>query len=220
MTQTQIQRGLFITMEGGEGVGKSTNIRFVAEQLRARGIRLLQTREPGGTPLAEEIRQLLLNPRTETVAPTAELLMVFAARAQHLAEVIEPALARGEWVLCDRFTDATYAYQGGGRQLSQAVIAQLEQLVHGHLQPDLTLLLDVSVEVGMARASQRGELDRFEQEKTEFFQRVRNSYMARAKADPKRFAVIDAGQALPDVQRDLALALTTLQQPNEQDSQR
>jgi dTMP kinase len=216
VTQKQNQRGLFITMEGGEGVGKSTNIQFVAEQLRARGIRLLQTREPGGTPLAEEIRQLLLNPRSEAVAPTAELLMVFAARAQHLAEVIEPALQRGEWVLCDRFTDATYAYQGGGRQLSQATIAQLEQLVHGHLQPDLTLLLDVSVDVGMARASQRGDLDRFEQEQTEFFQRVRDSYLARANANPQRFCVIDAGQSLADVQRDLAAALNDLLQRHAQ----
>jgi dTMP kinase len=203
-------RGRFITMEGGEGVGKSTNMQFVADQLRGRGIHLLQTREPGGTPLAEEIRQLLLNPRSEKVAPAAELLMVFAARAQHLAEVIEPALQRGEWVLCDRFTDATYAYQGGGRQLPQSIIAQLEQLVHGHLQPDLTLLLDVSVDVGMARASLRGELDRFEQEQKEFFHRVRQAYLDRASAAPGRFAVIDAGQSLDAVQNDLADALSPL----------
>jgi dTMP kinase len=209
-TVSKTKRGLFITMEGGEGVGKSTNIQFVADQLRQRGIRLLQTREPGGTPLAEEVRQLLLSPRSETVAPAAELLLVFAARAQHLAEVIEPALQRGEWVLCDRFTDATYAYQGGGRKLPQKIIAQLEQLVHGHLQPDLTLLLDVSVDIGMARANQRGELDRFEQEQTEFFQRVRDSYLARAAEDTKRFCIIDASQTLADVQIDLAKALNNL----------
>lgn len=206
----QAKRGLFITMEGGEGVGKTTNIQFVAEQLRSRGITFVQTREPGGTPLAEDIRQMLLSPRTEKVAPAAELLLVFAARAQHLAEVIEPALQRGEWVLCDRFTDATYAYQGGGRQLSQTMISQLEQLVHGHLQPDLTLLLDVSVDIGLARASQRGELDRFEQEKQEFFQRVRQAYLDRAKLAPQRFCVIDASQSLDAVQKDLANAISHL----------
>lgn len=206
----QTKRGLFITMEGGEGVGKTTNIQFVADQLRSHGIPFVQTREPGGTPLAEDIRQMLLSPRTENVAPATELLLVFAARAQHLAEVIEPALQRGEWVLCDRFTDATYAYQGGGRQLPQTIISQLEQLVHGHLQPDLTLLLDVSVDIGLARASQRGELDRFEQEKQEFFQRVRQAYIDRAESASQRFRVIDASQSLDAVQKDLANAISHL----------
>ena len=152
------ERGVFITIEGGEGVGKSTNIATLESWLQAEGIGYCMTREPGGTPLAEDIRALLLANRSETLVPTTELLMMFAARAQHIQAVIEPALAAGKWVICDRFTDATYAYQGGGRGMPVAMIGQLEQLVQGDLRPDLTLLLDAPVAVGMARAGDRGEL--------------------------------------------------------------
>jgi dTMP kinase len=200
-------RGRFITLEGGEGVGKSTNMAFVASHLRAAGVDVLSTREPGGTPLAEAIRDLLLGVRAEPMAPLAELLLVFAARAQHLAEVIEPALARGTWVLCDRFTDATYAYQGGGRGLDPHAIATLEQLVQRGLEPDLTLYLDLSVEAAQARLDGR-ERDRFEQEALPFFERVRAAYLARA-AQADRFRVIDAGAPLAEVQAQLAVALDT-----------
>ncbi|MCB1671766.1 MAG: dTMP kinase [Pseudomonadales bacterium] len=191
--------GKFITIEGVEGVGKSTNIAFIRELLEQRGLELLVTREPGGTELAEQIRELLLADHTEPVDPTAELLLMFAARAQHLHTRIEPALARGCWVLCDRFTDATYAYQGGGRQLDNGTIQILEQLVQGALRPDLTIILDLDPETGLSRATQRGELDRFEKEKLEFFQRVRATYLQRAAAEPARCAVIDAGQPLEQV---------------------
>lgn len=205
-----MQPGKFLTIEGTEGVGKSTNLAFVRDWLQARGIEVVVTREPGGTPLAEEIRALLLNKRDEKVDETTELLLVFAARAQHLAQLIRPALARGAWVLSDRFTDATYAYQGGGRGLNRALIEQLESLVQGELRPDLTLILDIDVEQGLARASQRGELDRFESETLEFFERVRSAYRARALAAPERYALINAGQALVQVQRDLDKELTRL----------
>ena len=189
-------RGAFITVEGGEGAGKSTNIAVVEQWLAEAGIRCVLTREPGGTPLAEAMRQLLLEVRDEPVAPTAELLLMFAARSQHIAEVIEPALARGDWVVCDRFTDATYAYQGGGRGLPGHDIAVLEDLVQGSLRPDLTLLLDAPVELGLERAGQRGELDRFEQEQVAFFERVRQCYLGRASADPQRFRVIHTDREL------------------------
>ena len=164
-----MQRGKFLTIEGTEGVGKSTNLTFVRDWLQAKGVEVVITREPGATPLAQEIRSLLLAKRDESVDETAELLLVFAARAQHIAQVIQPALARGAWVLSDRFTDATFAYQGGGRGLSTETIAQLEQLVQGDLRPDLTLILDIDVELGLNRARQRGELDRFESETMAFF---------------------------------------------------
>ena len=151
---------MFITVEGGEGVGKSTNMAYLESHLQQRGIDLLVTREPGGTPMAEDIRELLLTPREEAVTGLSELLLIFAARAQHIAEVIEPALAAGRWVLCDRFTDATYAYQSGGRRMEAASIRQLEELVQGDLRPDYTLLLDAPVSLGMERARGRGELDR------------------------------------------------------------
>ena len=192
-------RGQFITLEGGEGVGKSTNLAVVTQWLQQRKIDFIVTREPGGTPLAEEIRQLLLSPRQEQVSERAELLMMFAARAQHIATVIEPALAAGRWVLCDRFTDATHAYQGGGRGVSTALINQLQDLVHGELTPNLTLLLDLPVEEGMARAGQRGALDRFEQEELSFFNRVRQRYLELAAEQPQRFRVIDASQPLATV---------------------
>jgi dTMP kinase len=194
-------RGRFITLEGGEGVGKSTNMAFVAAHLRAAGLDVVMTREPGGTPLAESIRQLLLQVGNEPMAPLTELLLVFAARAQHLAEVIEPALRRGAWVLCDRFTDATYAYQGGGRGLDQAAISTLEHLVQGDLEPDLTLYLDLAVESAQARLQDR-ELDRFEREEMAFFRRVRAAYLSRA-SQAARFRIVDAGAPLPDVQVQL-----------------
>lgn len=205
-----MRRGKFITIEGTEGVGKSTNLAFVRDWLAGKGIEVIVTREPGGTPLAEEIRSLLLAKRAEPVDETAELLLVFAARAQHIAQVIQPALARGAWVLSDRFTDATYAYQGGGRGLSTQVITQLEQLVQGDLRPDLTLILDIDVALGLNRARQRGELDRFESETLGFFERVRSAYSARAAQAPARYARVDAGQALPAVQADIHAVLTAL----------
>ena len=202
--------GKFITIEGTEGVGKSTNLAYVHEWLTNRGVDVVVTREPGGTPLAEEIRTLLLAKRDEAVDETAELLLVFAARAQHLQQVIKPALARGAWVLCDRFTDATYAYQGGGRGLDVATIAQLEHLVQGDLRPDLTLVLDIDVELGLQRARQRAELDRFESEAVAFFERVRAAYRALAEAAPARYAVVNAGQPLVAVQQDIDRVLQAL----------
>ena len=194
--------GLFITLEGPEGAGKSTNREYLAERLREQGIDVLLTREPGGTPLAERIRELLLDPSDEPMAADTELLLVFAARAQHLQQVIRPALARGCVVLCDRFTDATYAYQGGGRGLSVERIAQLEQFVQGELRPDLTLIFDLPVEIGLARAAARGRLDRFEQEGRGFFEAVREAYLQRAAQAPQRYRVLDAGQSLAQVQAD------------------
>ncbi len=198
-----MQRGKFLTIEGTEGVGKSTNLAYVQNWLSERGIDVVVSREPGGTPFAEEIRALLLARRDEAVDEAAELLLIFAARAQHVQQVIKPALARGAWVLCDRFTDATYAYQGGGRGLSVATIAQLETLVLGELRPDLTFILDIDVELGLNRARERGELDRFESETIAFFERVRSAYRARVQTAPAQYAVISAGQALCDVQADL-----------------
>jgi dTMP kinase len=195
--------GLFITLEGPEGAGKSTNREYLAERLRAAGIEVLLTREPGGTPLAERIREVLLTPGDEVMNADTELLLVFAARAQHLAAVIRPALARGAVVLCDRFTDSTYAYQGGGRGLSVERIASLEHFVQGELRPDLTLVFDLPVEIGLARASARGRLDRFEQEGRVFFEAVRNAYLKRAEADPARYQLVDAAQPLAQVQQAL-----------------
>ncbi|MDG9978622.1 dTMP kinase [Ectopseudomonas oleovorans] len=202
--------GLFITLEGPEGAGKSTNREYLAERLREQGIDVLLTREPGGTPLAERIRELLLDPSDEPMAADTELLLVFAARAQHLQQVIRPALAKGSVVLCDRFTDATYAYQGGGRGLSIERIAQLEQFVQGELRPDLTLIFDLPVEIGLARASARGRLDRFEQEGRGFFEAVRQAYLQRAEQAPQRYRVLNAGQTLAQVQADIDALLPSL----------
>ena len=202
--------GLFITLEGPEGAGKTTNREFLAERLCAAGRETLLTREPGGTPLAERIRELLLAPTDEPMASDTELLLMFAARAQHLDQVIRPALAAGKVVLCDRFTDATYAYQGGGRGLSEARIAVLEDFVQGTLRPDLTLVFDLPVEVGLARAAARGRLDRFEQEGRAFFEAVRQTYLRRAAGDPQRYRIIDAGQPLSDVQCQLERLLPEL----------
>ncbi|WP_372809534.1 dTMP kinase [Litorivivens sp.] len=203
-------KGKFITLEGTEGVGKSTNLAAIVKWLEDHAIPYVKTREPGGTPLAEQLRELLLAPRDESVDAKAELLMVFAARAQHLAQVIKPALARGEWVLSDRFTDATYAYQGGGRGLSLDVISELESLVHDGLQPDCTILLDLPPREGLARAQARGELDRFENEALAFFEKVRAAYLARAAADPARFHIIDASQTVEAVAEDVVAVLNRL----------
>jgi dTMP kinase len=203
--------GRFITVEGIEGVGKTTNLEFIHQQLLSRGLDVVRTREPGGTPLAESIRELLLAPRNEPVAELAELLLMFAARAQHIEQCIRPALQRGAWVLCDRFTDATYAYQGGGRGLDQSRIAQLETLVQGGLRPDLTILLDLPASQGMARARARSMPDRFEAEAEVFFERVRDSYLQRAAAEPQRFAVIDAAPPLEQVQQAVGQALARLE---------
>ena len=192
------------------GIKNCDTMKKAMTWLASRGIDVIVTREPGGTPLAEEIRSLLLSKRAEAVDETAELLLVFAARAQHLAQVIKPALARGAWVLSDRFTDATYAYQGGGRGLSKSIIEQLEQLVQGDLRPDLTLILDIDVQLGLDRARQRGELDRFESETISFFEQVRVAYRQRALAAPKRYALVDAGQPLSKVQADIDSLLTRL----------
>jgi dTMP kinase len=202
--------GKFLTLEGTEGVGKSTNLAFVRDWLTSRNIQVVVTREPGGTPLAEQVRELLLAKRDEPVDETAELLLIFAARAQHLAQVIKPALDKGIWVLSDRFTDATFAYQGGGRGLSKSVIQQLEQLVQANLRPDLTLILDIDVKLGLSRASQRGELDRFESETLDFFERVRAAYRERAIANPTRYTIVDAGQTLEKVQQDIDRVLQKL----------
>ncbi|MGE6527959.1 dTMP kinase [Pseudomonas sp. NPDC077382] len=195
--------GLFITLEGPEGAGKSTNREYLAQRLRDHGLDVVLTREPGGTPLAESIRELLLAPADEPMNSDAELLLVFAARAQHLAQVIRPALERGAVVLCDRFTDATYAYQGGGRGLSTQRIEQLESFVQGEMRPDLTLVFDLPVEVGLSRAAARGRLDRFEQEGLGFFEAVRNTYLRRAGQDRQRYRIVDAGQSLSAVQEAL-----------------
>lgn len=200
-------RGRFITVEGTEGVGKTTNLDFIQECLQHQGIDVIRTREPGGTPLAENIRELLLAPREEPVAELTELLLMFAARAQHLQQVILPALNAGQWVLCDRFTDATYAYQGGGRGMDISRIAVLEQLVQASLRPDLTLLLDLPVSTGLARARKRSEPDRFESEKVNFFDAVRQHYLMRAAQEPERFAVIDAAPELSRVQMQIRHAL-------------
>jgi dTMP kinase len=204
-------KGRFITFEGVEGAGKSTQLAFAADCLRVAGKAVLVTREPGGTPLAERIRECLLAPSDEPMAAATELLLVFAARAQHLAEKIIPALDAGVWVLCDRFTDATYAYQGAGRGLSMTQIGQLETLVQGSLRPDATLLLDIPVEQGLARAGKRAALDRIEQESRDFFERIRQCYLKRAAAEPERFFVVDGSACATDVRAQVAAVLASLE---------
>ncbi|MBI3772808.1 MAG: dTMP kinase [Gammaproteobacteria bacterium] len=199
----------FITVEGIEGVGKSTNLEFIRNFLLSRGKEVVMTREPGGTPLAEEIRALLLDHMHDNMARDTELMLMFAARAQHIAEVIKPALSKGKWVVCDRFTDATYAYQGGGRGIDPKRIAQLEDWVQGKLRPDLTILLDTTPEIGLQRAaSRRQTADRFEREQQGFFTRVRQCYLDRAQAEPNRFRVIDASASLDQVKRNIETVLT------------
>ena len=189
-----MQKGFFITLEGGEGAGKSTQNKRIVQWLSEHGSSVVETREPGGTVISEQIRRLLLDTRNAGLNAISELLMMFAARSQLVQEVILPALAEGKVIVCDRFTDASYAYQGGGRQLGAETVAVVEKLVLKGLQPDLTLLFDVPVELGMKRVAGRGEADRFEIESIRFFERVRNAYLDRAKADPQRFRVIDASQ--------------------------
>ncbi len=196
-------RGRFITFEGGEGVGKSTQIARLASWLRGRGREVVLTREPGGTPRAEQLRRMLLERGEEPMPGSCELLLMFAARATHLENHVRPALARGAWVLCDRFTDATYAYQGGGRGVPEARIDELARFVHGGFEPDLTVLLDASVEVGLARARERNGHDgpdRFETERQEFFERVRSAYLARARRYPARIRVVDASGSVESVE--------------------
>jgi dTMP kinase len=194
--------GRFITLEGIEGVGKTTQLARLSAALTKRGVGHVTTREPGGTPLAESIRKVVLTAGEEALSPTAELLLMFAARAVHLANHVEPNLRAGRWVICDRFTDATYAYQGGGRRMRTDDIRDLERMVQGTLRPDLTILLDAPVAEALARARERDTgtvSDRFESERSEFFERVRDAYWARAAAEPKRIAVIDATQSADDV---------------------
>ncbi len=199
--------GRFITFEGIDGAGKSTHLAFVSDFLKAAGKTVVVTREPGGTPLGEKLRELLLH---ESMHLETEALLMFAARREHLAQVIEPALARGDWVVCDRFTDATFAYQGGGRKLSTEKLEALEQWVHPHLQPDLTLLFDVPLEVARARLDATRELDKFEQEKADFFTATREGYLRRAAQFPDRFRLIDSTQAIADIQRQLAAIVASL----------
>ncbi|MCU7833949.1 MAG: dTMP kinase [gamma proteobacterium symbiont of Taylorina sp.] len=203
-------RGKFITIEGSEGAGKSTNIQYIQNYLQAKNIDFVVTREPGGTPIAEKIRELLLDRQNSSLCEDAELLLMFAARAQHLNELIVPALESGKWVISDRFTDATYAYQGGGRGLSEEKIAQLEQWVQGELRPDTTILLDIPVEQGMERVRQRGETDRFEQEKLPFFSRVRDTYLKLARENPQRFHIVDTQPAIDEVYKQLDIVLDKL----------
>lgn len=205
-----MNRQRFISFEGIEGAGKSTLIAAVGAALRARGHQVLLTREPGGTPTAERLRQVVLERGSETISPVAETLLMFAARGLHLENLIRPALARGEWVLCDRFTDATRAYQGGGRGIDTALIEKLAAAVHGDLWPGRTLLLDLPVATGLARMAQRaGAADRIESEKAEFFQRVRQRYLQIARDEPQRVAILDASRSSEAVAAD---ALRILQE--------
>ncbi len=208
---TRPARGRFITLEGIEGVGKSTQAAFLAEHLRAGGRDVVATREPGGTSIGDRIRSILLDPAGEGPAEDTELLLMFAARAEHLARVIRPALAAGQWVVCDRFTDATYAYQGGGRGIAAERIERLENWVQGDLRPDRTFLLDLPVEEGLRRARGDRDGDRFEREQRDFFERVRRIYLERARAEPERYRVIDAGGSVEHVGQALIAAATDLQ---------
>ncbi|MCW8877373.1 MAG: dTMP kinase [Kangiellaceae bacterium] len=195
--------GKFITLEGSEGVGKSTSLNFVKELVESKGHKVIVTREPGGTPLAEDLRATLLSNRKEKIESDAELLMMFAARAQHVNQLIKPALESGTWVICDRFVDASYAYQGGGRGIPFERIKFLEEWTLGQFKPDLTVLLDMSVKEGMERTRQRGAPDRFEVEKIEFFERIREAYLQRAAAEPHRIHIVDAAPSIEEVQRSL-----------------
>ncbi|MBS34947.1 MAG: dTMP kinase [Thiotrichales bacterium] len=200
-------RGKFITIEGPEGAGKSTQISFLQTTLIDRGFEVVCTREPGGTRVAEAVRTVLLDPESRPMSIDTETLLMFAARADHLEQVIEPALKTGHWVLCDRFTDATYAYQGGGRGVSIDRIGALEQWVQGEFRPDLCIILDLDVETGLARARRRGAADRFEREQFDFFRRVRQTYLDRAAAAPERYAVVDASVNVQDVSMQLLKVL-------------
>ncbi len=201
------QQGYFITLEGGEGAGKSTCLTFVEQFLRAKGLPVLVTREPGGTELGERLRELLLHQKDLDITGDTELLLMFAAREQHLEEVIKPALLDGSWVICDRFTDATYAYQGGGRGVPDERIAVLEAWVQDGFRPDLTLLFDIPVDAGLKRAGNRSVPDRFEQEDHAFQERVRRHYLHRAEQEPARFRVIDAAGSIDEVEAQISAVL-------------
>lgn len=206
-------QGRFITFEGGEGAGKSTQLTRAAAWLRERGLEVVVTREPGGTPRAERLREILLERAAEPMPASCELLLMFAARATHLENLVRPAVRRGAWVLCDRYTDATYAYQGGGRRLPVAQIDALAAIVHPDFAPDLTLLFDLPVEAGLERARRRNASDgpdRFEAEQRGFFERVRTTYLELARREPARFRVIDAGAAIEDVEAAVRVALEPL----------
>jgi dTMP kinase len=199
--------GIFVTLEGIEGTGKTSNLRFLAEYLHQHDVPLLITREPGGTPLADDIRHFLLSEHKEQIEPEAELLLIFAARAQHISKVIRPALAAGKLVLCDRFTDTSYAYQGAGRDIPHEKISILENLVQEGLKPDLTILLDAPAEVGRERIQERKKVDRFEMESNKFFNKARRAYLKMAQEAPNRFRVIDASQPITEVQQQMLEAL-------------
>lgn len=205
-------KGKFITVEGGEGAGKSVNLGYIRELLEQTGIEVIFTREPGGTALGEEVRDLLLGHKHTGMAGDSELLLMFAARAEHLVQLIIPALKAGKWVLCDRFTDASYAYQGGGRGIDRGRIKVLEEWVQQGLKPDLTLLLDLSIETGLDRAGQRSEPDRFELEHHAFFERVRAAYLAIAEQEPQRVRLIDAARPLPEVRDQIRSVITAFLQ--------
>lgn len=203
-------KGRLISLEGGEGAGKSTLLAGLRTHFERSGLDVLYTREPGGTPVGEAVRALVLDPAHRGMAVETELLLMFAARAQLVRETLQPAMAAGRWVLCDRFTDASYAYQGGGRGVDAASIAELERIATGGLKPDLTLLLDLPVAHGRARASQRSDADRIEAERDDFFERVRTAYLARAQAEPQRFRVIDASQPADAVLQAAVAAVDAL----------
>ena len=205
-----MNKGQFLSLEGVEGVGKTTNLSFIAEYLEQAGKTVVTSREPGGTRIAESIRGLLLDHNDEKLSNEAELLLMFAARAQHLQHVIKPALEAGHWVVCDRFTDATYAYQGGGRNFEMNDIAWIESFVQKGLTPDKTILLDLDVELGLKRAASRSVPDRFESEQKIFFEKVRAVYLQRAKAEPDRFCVVDAAESVVQVQKSIAKHLDKL----------
>lgn len=202
-----VTKGQFITVEGTEGVGKSTNMAFIEEWLIKSGKELIVTREPGGTELGEKLRAVLLDAKEQSMCDDTELLLMFAARSQHLQEVILPALNTGNWVLCDRFTDSTYAYQGGGRGIELSRIAQLEQWVQGALRPDMTFILDLPIDIGLERAGNRSAPDRFELEKHDFFNKVRDTFLTRAAAQPDRYSIIDASPSISDVQQSIQTVL-------------
>lgn len=202
-----VVKGRFITVEGTEGVGKSTNMAYIKSWLKAAGKELVITREPGGTELGEKLRSVLLDAKEQSMCDDTELLLMFAARAQHLQEVILPALEAGKWVLCDRFTDSTYAYQGGGRGIEMDRIGDLERWVQGDVRPDKTLILDLAIEIGLERAGKRSAPDRFELEKHDFFNKVRQTFLNRATANPDRYAVIDASLTIEKVQQSIQTVL-------------
>ena len=207
-----LSTGQFITIEGTEGVGKSTNIAFIKQWFENKAISLIHTREPGGTPMAEEIRELLLSKRDEKVDPKCELLLMYAARAQHVAQKIRPELEQGRWVLCDRFSDASFAYQGAGRALGLNKLIELDQWVLESFKPDLTILLDLPVEIGLSRAQERGPVDRFEEEQIEFFEQVRQGYLQIAEREPERVKIVDASGSLEQVQVQIDSVLSDFYQ--------